>query len=155
MGHIGPDTFPLPKLHSKLRDISNEVHNGHGFKVVRGVPVDEYSRKDNIIIYAGISSHVASERGRQIIGRPSSLVLSHVKDLMSASERKNIGVQTYTSRQMSFHTDVGDIISLFCLTTAAEGGCSQLASSWHIYNQLAATRPDLIQAMAEDWPIDT
>ena len=155
LGHIGPDTFPLPKLHGKLRDISNEVHNGHGFKVVRGVPVDEYSREDNIIIYAGISSHVASARGRQIIARPSQMVLNHVKDLMSASQKKNIGVATYTSDQLIFHTDIGDIISLFCLGTAAEGGCSQLASSWHVYNELAATRPDLIKTMTEDWPHDT
>jgi hypothetical protein len=138
-----------------LRDISNEVHNGHGFKVVRGIPVDDYTREDNIIIYAGVSSHVASERGRQIIARPSQIVLCHVKDLMTTSEKKKIGVATYTTDQLVFHTDVGDIISLFCLGAAAEGGCSQLASSWYVYNELAATRPDLIQAMAEDWPHDT
>lgn len=123
--------------------------------MVRGIPVDEYSREDNIIIYAGISSHVALNRGRQIISRPSEMVLTHVKDLMSPSEKSKIGVATYTSDQLIFHTDVGDIISLLCLSTAAEGGCSQLASSWHIYNELAATRPDLIKTMAEDWPHDT
>jgi hypothetical protein len=123
--------------------------------VVRGIPVDEYSREDNIIIYAGISSHVALNRGRQIISKPSEMVLTHVKDLMSPSEKSKIGVATYTSDQLIFHTDVGDIISLLCLGTAAEGGCSQLASSWHIYNELAATRPDLIKTMAEDWPHDT
>ncbi|KAJ5525142.1 hypothetical protein N7494_011792 [Penicillium frequentans] len=155
LGHIGPDTFPLPNLHDKLRDVSNEVHNGHGFKIVRGVPVDEYSREENIIIYAGISSHVASERGRQLIIRPSQKVLTHVKDLVGPSETKKVRIATWSSDRLNFHTDVGDIISLFCLETAAEGGSSQLASSWKIYNELAATRPDLIKTLAEDWPHDT
>ncbi|KAJ5993291.1 hypothetical protein N7451_009015 [Penicillium sp. IBT 35674x] len=155
LGHIGPDTSPLPKLHNKLRDLSNEVHNGHGFKVVPGVPVDKYSREDNIIIYAGISSHVASELGRQIIIRPSQKVLIHVKDLVGPSETKKVRIVTWPSDRLNFHTDIGDIISLYCLDTSAEGGSSQLASSWHIYNELAATRPDLIETMAEDWPHDT
>jgi hypothetical protein len=39
---------------------------------------------------------------------------------------------------------------------AAEGGASVLASSWTVYNELAATRPDLIHVLAkDDWPFDT
>lgn len=39
LGNIDQQTFPLPKLHNVLRDFSRELHFGHGFKLLRGVPV--------------------------------------------------------------------------------------------------------------------
>jgi hypothetical protein len=155
MGYVSPETFPLPNLRTKLREVSNELHNGRGFKVVRGVPVDKYTREENVIIYAGLSAHVAPMRARQVICGSSQVVLNHVKDLSKTDEKEYIGIGTYTSELLTFHTDLGDIVSLLCLEPAAEGGASQLASSWHIYNHLASTRPDLIQTLAEDWPHDT
>jgi len=53
-----------------------------------------------------------------------------------------------------FHTDSGDVIALLCLETAAEGGESMLSSSWRVYNELAATRPDLVRTLAEPWPAE-
>jgi alpha-ketoglutarate-dependent taurine dioxygenase len=53
-----------------------------------------------------------------------------------------------------FHTDAGDIVSLFCLNPAAQGGESKLASSWRVYNELAKTRPDLIKTLSENWVFD-
>ncbi|KNG82319.1 hypothetical protein ANOM_009020, partial [Aspergillus nomiae NRRL 13137] len=58
-----------------------------------------------------------------------------------------------TNEDIPFHTDVGDIVSLFALGESAEGGESLLASSWRVYNELARTRPDIIQVLASDWPI--
>ncbi|GIC94644.1 TauD/TfdA family dioxygenase [Aspergillus udagawae] len=125
------------------------------FQVARGVPVDKYTREENAIIYAGLSAHVAPMRARQVFGKPSQAVLIHVKDLSKTDEKEYIGVGMYTSELLTFHTDLGEIVSLLCLEPAAEGGASQLASSWHIYNHLASTRPDLIQTLADDWPHDT
>ena len=51
-------------------------------------------------------------------------------------------------------TDAGDIVSLFALSTAAEGGTSRLASTWRVYNELAATRPDLLETLSEPWLAD-
>lgn len=140
-----------------MREISKEVHLGHGFKVVRGVPVDNYTREENIIIYAGIASHVASIRGRQdhqYDGKPADVVLAHIKDLTSTLQSKQIGAPAYTPEKQVFHTDVGDVIALFALGEAAEDGQSYLSSSWHVYNQLATTRPDLIRTLSETWAVD-
>ncbi|RAH74122.1 TauD/TfdA family dioxygenase [Aspergillus aculeatinus CBS 121060] len=158
LGFIDPETFPLPALHSTLRDISQELHNGHGFKVVSGVPVDKYSREENIIIYVGLSAHVAPIRGRQdssYDGTPAGVMLNHIKDLSTQEQSKGrIGAPAYTTDKQVFHTDAGDIISLFALNTAAAGGQSKLASSWRVYNELAETRPDLIRTLAENWTLD-
>lgn len=158
LGFIDQETFPLLHLHKTLRGISEEIHNGHGFKVIKGVPVKRYTREENIIIYAGISAHVAPIRGRQDTqhnGRPADVVLAHIKDLTALVDAGNIGAPAYTTDKQVFHTDIGDIIALFALGEAAEGGQSYLSSSWKVYNELAATRPDLIQTLSEPWAADT
>ncbi|KAK3349776.1 hypothetical protein B0T25DRAFT_610767 [Lasiosphaeria hispida] len=157
LGYVSQETFPLPTLHRQLREISAEIHNGHGFKVVRGVPVHLHTREDNIAIYAGISAHVAPIRGRQDHshdGKPADVVLAHIKDLTGDVDAGNIGAPAYTAEKQVFHTDIGDIIALFALGEAAEGGQSYLSSSWKVYNELAATRPDLIRTLSEPWAAD-
>ncbi|TAQ88462.1 hypothetical protein B7494_g3245 [Chlorociboria aeruginascens] len=157
LGFVTQETFPLPKLHPILRSISRELHSGHGFKVLRGLPVTKHSREENILIYAGVSSHIASQRGRQDnkhAGKPADVVLNHIKDLSATADKDRIGAPAYTTDKQVFHTDAGDIVSLFALSTAAVGGQSKLASSWRVYNELAATRPDLIRTLAEPWVAD-
>ncbi|KAL7811937.1 hypothetical protein V8C26DRAFT_407627 [Trichoderma gracile] len=157
LGYVTPETFPLPKLHDTLRAISKEVHLGHGFKVIKGVPVDNYSREENVIIYAGIASHVAPIRGRQdhqYNGKPADVVLAHIKDLTQEIDPHKIGAPAYTADKQVFHTDAGDVIALFALGEPEEGGQSFLSSSWHVYNELAATRPDLIRTLSEPWVVD-
>lgn len=156
-GQIEQTTFPLPNLHATLRAISKEIHSGHGFKVVRGIPVHKYSHADNIIIFAGLASHIAPARGRQdhsFNDKPADVVLTHIKDLSRDVDAHQIGAPAYTTEKQVFHTDVGDIIALFALEAAAEGGESYLSSSWAVYNALAETRPDLIRTLAEPWDFD-
>ena len=158
LGYVNQETFPLPKLHAALRKISEEIHNGRGFKVVRGIPVAKHSREENIIIFAGVSSHVAPIRGRQDFqykGEPADVVLNHIKDLSSVVDASKIGAPAYTTEKQVFHTDAGDVIALFALSVAAEGGESKLSSSWRVYNELAAKRPDLIKTLSEPWAAET
>jgi hypothetical protein len=120
--------------------------------------VDNYTTEENVIIYTGVSSHIASIRGRQdsklIDGQKQSSMLNHIKDLTKTDVAGKIGAPAYTTDKQVFHTDAGDIVSLFCLQTAQSGGESKLASSWRVYNELARTRPDLIKTLSEDWVFD-
>ncbi|KAH7325571.1 hypothetical protein B0I35DRAFT_474332 [Stachybotrys elegans] len=159
-GYITQETFPLPTLHGELRRLSRELHFGHGFFVLRGLDVDRYTVEENIIIYTGVSSHIGSIRGRQdayFEGKRADVVVGHIKDVRSGlgdirdKEKIKIGTPAYTSDKQVFHTDSGDIVSLFALSTAAEGGASRLASTWRVYNHLAATRPDLIHTLSGIW----
>ncbi|KAF4963073.1 hypothetical protein FSARC_8875 [Fusarium sarcochroum] len=155
-GHITAETFPLPSLRSELRRLSNELHSGHGFFIIRGIKVDEHTREDNIIIYAGLSAHIAGQRGRQdhkYDGKPADVVLTHIKDL-SSSDSSNIGSPAYTTDKQVFHTDSGDIVALFALEIAKEGGASKLTSTWTVYNEIARTRPDLIHTLSESWDME-
>jgi hypothetical protein len=157
LGYISQETFPLPSLHSKLREISRELHFGHGFKVLRGLPVSSHTREDNMIIYAGVSSHIGPILGRQdskYKGKPADVLVNHIADISSTADKERIGSPAYTAVSQVFHTDVGDIVSLLALSTSAEGGQSKLSSSWRVYNELADTRPDLIWTLTQPWPAE-
>ncbi|KAI0540863.1 TfdA family taurine catabolism dioxygenase TauD [Xylaria digitata] len=157
LGAISQETFPLPTLHAELRRLSAELHKGHGFFVLRGLTVDNYTREENIIIYTGVSAHVASQRGRQdhkFNGEKADVVVTHIKDLTLSQGSDLIGSPAYTTDKQVFHTDSGDIVSLFALETSAVGGASKLASTWRVYNEIAATRPDIIHTLSEQWRAD-
>ncbi len=100
---------------------------------------------------------MAPIRGRQDTsyeGQPADVVLAHIKDLTASVDASQIGAPAYTADKQVFHTDAGDVIALFALSEAAEGGQSYLSSSWKVYNELAAVRPDLIRTLAEPWASD-
>lgn len=142
----------MPTLGPILRDLAHELHNGRGFFVLRTIPVESYSKVDNVLVYAGISSYVGEVRGLQ---DKNGGVLSHIKDLSKLYAKEAIGGPAYTTDKQVFHTDQGsDIVSLFALEIAAEGGVSRISSSWRVYNDLAENRPDLIQTLAAPWIVD-
>lgn len=96
---------------------------------------------------------MGNARGRQ---DGTGAVLAHIKDLRvsHAHEKGGIGNSAYTTDKQVFHTDVGDLIALLALQSAAEGGVSRLSSCGRLYNEIAATRPDLIRIMSEPWTMD-
>jgi Taurine catabolism dioxygenase TauD, TfdA family len=121
--------------------------------------VERYTHEENIIIYAGIASHIAPLFSRQdntFSNSPADVVIGHIKDLSTQLPSGTIGSPAYTTTEsQAFHTDNGsDIVALFCLAEAAEGGESYLSSSWRVYNELAATRPDIIETLSEPWAFE-
>lgn len=53
-----------------------------------------------------------------------------------------------------FHSDLGDILGLYALEVSATGGVSNVASTAQVYNEIAATRPDIIHILSSLWVID-
>jgi len=150
-GQVSPAAFPLPTLCPILKDHAVELFSGRGFFVLRTIPVDSYSRHDNVLIYAGVSSYIG-DRGLQ---DGNGGVLSHIIDLTKTKFAKEIGGPAYTTTPQVFHTDLGaDVVSLFALGVAAEGGTSRISSIGRVYNELAETRPDLIRTLAEPWAFE-
>jgi hypothetical protein len=158
IGHVSQTTFPLPRLSPLLRKEARALQSARGFFVLRGLQPDKHSIEENIIIYTGVSSYIGSIRGRQdnktIDGEKRSQMLNHITDLSNTPVAGTIGAPAYTTDKQVFHTDAGDIVSLFSLNTASQGGESKLASSWRVYNELARTRPDIIQTLSENWDFD-
>jgi hypothetical protein len=62
-GFINPKTFPLPILSVPLAAISQDIHQGRSFSLIRGLETDKYSDEDNDILFSGLAAHVGSRRG--------------------------------------------------------------------------------------------
>jgi len=146
---ISPANFPLPALGKALAGILAELLEGRGFAMLRGFPVDRYTRDEQAIAYLGIGSWFGRARSQNAKGH----LLGHVKDLgLDISDPK---VRYYqTSRKLEYHTDSVDVVGLLCLKTAKAGGESFIASSMTLYNEVLARRPDLLGALFEPFPTD-
>jgi hypothetical protein len=62
---INRTTFPLPTLGDVLDDFCATVHEGQGFALLRGLNPSAFSKRDQVVLYLGISSYIAERRGRQ------------------------------------------------------------------------------------------
>ena len=141
--------FPLPRFGAKLKSrFRDEVLNGRGFLLIRGLPVDRWTIRESATAYFGIGAHLGSARSQNGKGH----VLGHVQDLGLDAADPNVRIYQTHERQ-TFHTDSCDVVALLCLKTAKSGGLSALVSSTTIFNEMRRHRPDLLQLLFE--PIAT
>ena len=151
MGHINQRTFPLQSFKTKLRSYSRQIHDGLGFVLLRGFPIDQLSPEERVIAFAGVSSYIGNIRALQ---DPSGVAISHVKDLRGVHKESDLKIPAYTDGFQPMHTDPAEVIGMLVLDVAAEGGESRIASSSTVYNCLASSRPDLVATLSEDWVLD-
>ncbi len=145
---IRREDFPLPMLHSHLQTMLNEVLNGRGFVLLRGLPIKRMTRYEAALAFYGIGLHLGSARSQNAKGH----VLGHVKDLGLSSHDPNARIYQTNERQ-TYHTDSCDVVALLCLQPAMTGGLSSLVSSVTIYNEMRRRRPELLPALFA--PIET
>jgi hypothetical protein len=63
--YANSDSFPLPSLQAKLQAIQDDVYDGRGFAILRGLDVNAYDDVDLVTVYLGLTSYVAEVRGKQ------------------------------------------------------------------------------------------
>ncbi len=148
IGEITKENFPLPKFSNHLARLSDKLLKGIGFEVLRGLPVARYSLEMTAAIFCGIGAHLGAARSQNAAGH----ILGHVRDVGSDSNDPNIRIYQ-TNRRQNFHTDSADVVGLLCIRDAKEGGESLLVSAESIYNQMRASRPDLLEHLFD--PIAT
>ena len=148
---FGKELFPLPRVAAELDGILDEVENGRGFMLVRGIPRHRYTDEDCELLYWGLGVHL----GRPISQNARGHLLGHVRDEGRVqSDPRARGYQT--SQRMDFHTDLlpMDIVALFCARTAKSGGESKIVSALTLHNVLREERPDLLAALYEPFHVD-
>ena len=149
LADISPSNFALPRLAPRLAGILHDLLEGRGFVLVRGLPVERWTREETAIAYMGIGSYFGRPRSQNAKGH----LLGHVKDL--GVDVTDPSVRYYqTRRKLEYHTDSVDVVGLLCLKTAKSGGESYIASSTTCYNEIAKRRPDLLPLLFEPFPTD-
>ncbi|KJZ78315.1 hypothetical protein HIM_02353 [Hirsutella minnesotensis 3608] len=141
--------FPLPGLGPRLDELRQEVHQGRGFGLMRGLDPRKYSVEDLTMLYLGVQSYIANRQGRQ---DSKGNMLVHV--VADDSSKEKAAHHRHSTSSITFHNEeTGDIISWLTRSTAAFGGKCIIASAYTVYNVMAASRPDLVRLLARsDWP---
>ena len=145
------DAFPLPRFAAELDRILDEIENGRGFVLVRGIPRDRYTDHECELLYWGLMSHLGTPVSQNARGH----LLGHVRD--EGREIADPNARAYqTNQRMDFHTDMLpiDVLGLFCMRTARSGGESKVVSALTIHNVLREERPDLLEALYGEFHMD-
>lgn len=146
---LGRGDFHVPRVAAKLLGVLRELEQGRGFALIRGLPIERYSKADAALIYWGIGAQMGPAFAQNAQGD----VLGHVRDL--GADYANTNARGYQTRaRLPFHNDSTDVVGLLCLNKARSGGLSRIVSSTAVHNAMVAQRPDLAQAMYEPWCVD-
>jgi hypothetical protein len=148
LASLTADDVPLATLGPRLQRLLEEVLNGRGFVLIKGLPVDGWNQRETEIAFLVIGVQLGALRRQNAEGH----LLGHVKDLGRSSEDPNTRIYQTRERQ-TFHTDSCDVVGLLCLKAAKKGGLSSLVSSTTIFNEMRRRRPDLLRVLLE--PIET
>jgi hypothetical protein len=143
------EDFPLPGLAAQLADWVRELSAGRAFVLIRGFPVDVLSEPETELAYVGLGLHLGTAVSQNAAGD----LLGHVRD--TGVIRDSPAVRLYaTSQRQDFHCDGSDLVGLLCLKPAKTGGQSKIVSSMAIYNQMLASRPDLVEVLRQPFAWD-
>jgi len=136
--------FPLPTLARALARLDDELRDGRGFILLRGIPAERYSDDQMAAIFWGIGSHFGtglaqSEKGDR---------LGHVIDRSGpASDRRHM--RNYElGGHLRMHTDLNnDLVGLMMLQHAKSGGESRIASSLAVHNIILDEHPEYLEPL--------
>ena len=139
------DDFALAPIADDVVAWRDEVLRGRGFIVLREFPRDRYTEDDLGMLFFGLGTHF----GRAVSQSSMGDRLGHVVDVGGKDRRE----RAYrNSRELTLHTDRADVVGMLCLRKAVEGGLSGYASVHTIYNEMLASRPELLEPLFAGFP---
>lgn len=147
---IGREDFLLPNLSPRVREWADELQDGRGFLLLRGLPVERWGEERSSVAFWGLGHHLGLPGGQN----PQEELLGHVRNYDEDAESPY--VRKYrTAANIAYHCDLADVVGLLCLKTARRGGASRIASSVAAFDELLARRPDLVPRLFEPFLLDT
>lgn len=139
LAQLQPAQFPLPTLAGWLAELRDELLHGRGFVLLRGLPVQRWSRPLTAAVALGIGVHLGALRPQNGAGH----LLGHVCDRGLSGSDPNVRIYQTRERQ-TFHTDSCDVVGLLCLQEARSGGESLLVSAPMLFNRMRDACPELL-----------
>ena len=140
---INKSNFHLRRFSSTLADIREELLEGRGYALIRGLPFEGRTRYQNVAAFWGVSSYFGPAFSQNAKGH----LLGHVTNKGSSVKTAN-GRGYQSNESLGFHADGCDLTSLFCLQVAKAGGVHKLCSSVAVYNEMLKRRPELANELS-------
>ena len=146
------EDFPVPSLDPLVSDVVEELLDGRGFTVLRGMPLEGLSESQIELMYWGLGLQVG-------IALPQDVervqLFAHVRD-EGVDRNATLGAALLNrhNQALPFHTDSSDFVGLLCIHPAMRGGMSTLVSSAAVHDELFRRRKNLLEIMYEPWWFD-
>ena len=138
------DNFKLNVLPKTLEKVRDKLEEELGLFVLRGLPVHNYSKEQQRLLYWGIGLHL----GTPVTQSSKGDVLGDVKNFGDTVVSKT--GRGYMSRErLGYHSDTADVVGLFVMQTAKSGGLSMFCSAVAIRDEIAEKRPDLFEVLQQ------
>jgi Taurine catabolism dioxygenase TauD, TfdA family len=143
---VKKEDFELPILGSLLESLVDELMDGRGFVLVRGVPVESLTERQAELTAWMVGLHVGIPIQQGANGAP----LMHVRD--QGIDKSDLLARGYQHRaHLDYHTDSPDVVALLCVLPAMRGGVSTIVSSVSVHDEILRRRPDLAAVLYEPW----
>src|ERR1700736_841919 len=143
------DAFPLPTLSARLARIGEQLENGRGMYLLRGLPVARWGVLETARALWGLGTYL----GRAIPQNARGDLVGHVRE--EGKERSDPTARGYQTRvAQSLHVDRCDVVGLLCVNKAKSGGMSRVVSSMRVYNELLERFPWHLGVLYTPFAID-
>ena len=139
------EDFPLPVLGPRLAAFAQELEDGRGFLLIRGLPIERYAEDEINALYYGLGLNLGEPVGQN----PKGDLLGKVMNVGDVNDRNTRVYET--NLYLPYHTDPSDVVGLLCIRKAREGGLSSLVAVASVYNQLLARYPEYLGLFYKQW----
>lgn len=143
------EDFPIPDLADEIAYFVEELEDGKGFLLIRGLPMERYTDEEASIIFWGLGLHM----GVPVSQNANGDILGHVIDQGLSLENSNVrGYQT--KLHLPFHADGSDVVGLLSLRKGKTGGYSSIVSSMAVYNEILEKSPEYLGILCRPFFFD-
>ncbi|MCY4237431.1 MAG: TauD/TfdA family dioxygenase [Rhodospirillaceae bacterium] len=140
------DDIDLGPFANTIAAMLEQVRDGSGIALYRGLPMDDLSLMEAAVIYWAMGL----EMGQAQSNNPDGDMIGHVLDAgRDYNDPRHRGYQTNVT--MDYHCDQTDAVALLCINTAKTGGLSKVVSSVRLHNEILAQRPDLMDVLTRPY----
>ncbi|MDA0306814.1 MAG: TauD/TfdA family dioxygenase [Proteobacteria bacterium] len=146
---FGRDDFPLPTLGPTMVAISDQLENGRGCALIRGLDATRYDEETLKTIYWGLGVHLGAPISQNARGQ----LIAHVRNTGNDYNSNNVRGYT-TNHRISPHCDPADIVGLLCAHPAKRGGESEITSAMTVYNEILARHPEYLAPLFAGFHFD-
>ncbi len=134
--------FPLDTFGRLVTAMRDQIEDGRGVTLLKGVPIGGKTVEQLELLYAGITAHI----GTSVAQDTEGTLIGRVED--RGNNYQDITVRgTNTNAQLTPHCDSADILALLCVRQAKSGGVNTLASSMAIYNEILARHEEFLEPL--------
>ena len=123
---------------AQIQSISDELENGYGFIVIRGLDTKKYSEAQLTNLYYLIGLHM----GTPVTQNARGDLIGFVENV---GDRNNKMTRVYeTNAYLPYHSDMSDVVGLLSIRKAKHGGLSSIISSSTVYNRILQDYPEYL-----------